>query len=224
MPKAARRRRFTVCLLSSHPLVLAEFQRLLSRRGFHPQARRLESSLAPALSRLRVPSARVYVVDAYAPRPATEALVAGLLDRFPRACVLVVGNKFTEANGFPLLRLGAKGLLRYGEAPQKLPQALTAVAAGSFWVPRALLSRFVDSMLRSARGRRWVSSPAGLSARQREVLYALLENLSNKEIASKLRLSERTVKFHVSNLLAQFGVQRRTDLLLQWLQAQSPSP
>jgi len=36
----------------------------------------------------------------------------------------------------------------------------------------------------------------------------------NKEIAKKLRISERTAKFHVSNLLAKFGVQRRADLIL----------
>jgi DNA-binding CsgD family transcriptional regulator len=51
------------------------------------------------------------------------------------------------------------------------------------------------------------------------VLDALLENQANKEIANKLNISERTVKFHVSNLLAKFGVQRRNDLILQHLQA-----
>jgi len=43
---------------------------------------------------------------------------------------------------------------------------------------------------------------------------ALLENLSNKEIAAKLNMSERTAKFHVSNLLAKYGVRRRADLIL----------
>ncbi len=43
---------------------------------------------------------------------------------------------------------------------------------------------------------------------------SLLENLSNKEIAAKLNMSERTAKFHVSNLLAKYGVRRRADLIL----------
>ncbi|HXU20708.1 MAG TPA: helix-turn-helix transcriptional regulator, partial [Verrucomicrobiae bacterium] len=42
----------------------------------------------------------------------------------------------------------------------------------------------------------------------------LLENLANKEVADRLHISERTVKFHVSNLLAKFGVRRRADLIL----------
>jgi DNA-binding NarL/FixJ family response regulator len=41
-----------------------------------------------------------------------------------------------------------------------------------------------------------------------------LENLANKEIASRFNISERTVKFHVSNLLSKFGVRRRADLIL----------
>src|SRR4029077_5382932 len=57
-------------------------------------------------------------------------------------------------------------------------------------------------------------SVANLSRREQEVLDSLLENLSNKEIASKLNIAERTVKFHVSNLLNKFGVRRRADLIL----------
>jgi DNA-binding CsgD family transcriptional regulator len=52
-----------------------------------------------------------------------------------------------------------------------------------------------------------------LSRREREVLAAVANNLANKEIATMLCLSERTVKFHVSSLLAKFGVNRRGELL-----------
>lgn len=224
MRKASSTHRPTVCLLSSHPLVLAEFQQLLSPSGLRVSPRLLESSLAPGLERLSLPRSQIYVIDAHAPRQATEVLVAGIRDRYPAARQLVVAEKFSEVNAFPLLRLGAKGLLSYPEARQKLPEALEVVAAGGFWVPRNLLSRFVDSILSLVRSRREVSGPGRLSRREREVLDALLENLSNKEIASKLQISERTVKFHVSSLLAKFGVRRRTDLILLCFQGRSPVP
>jgi len=51
-----------------------------------------------------------------------------------------------------------------------------------------------------------------ISRREREVLDGILENLANKEIASRLNVSERTVKFHVSSLLAKFGVTDRVAL------------
>ena len=58
----------------------------------------------------------------------------------------------------------------------------------------------------------------------KDVLEPLLQNLSNKEIAGKLNISERTVKFHVSNLLAKFSVQRRADLILHSFQSRALSP
>ncbi len=121
--RAARRHPLTVCLLSPHPLVLTEFERLLSQPGYHVKTQQLESSLAPDLRRLALPRAPVYVVDAFAARPAT-ALVAGILDCFPEARVVAVAEKLSEANAFPLLRLGSKGLLTYDEARKSLADFL----------------------------------------------------------------------------------------------------
>lgn len=219
MRKTARSRRITVCLLSSHALALAEFERHLSGHEFRPLARPVESSLAADLRRLRVPRAEVYVLDAAGAWPAAGALVSAILDRYPAARLLVVGERFNEPTAFPLLRLGSKGLLRYAEVRTRLPRAVKTVATGGYWVSRALLSRFVDWILNRVRGRRLPSRAAGLSRRERDVLEALLENLSNKEIATKLGISERTVKFHVSNVLSKFGVRRRADLIVLSYQA-----
>lgn len=69
-----------------------------------------------------------------------------------------------------------------------------------------------------ARNHSSVAEAAKISERERQVLEALLDNLANKEIASKLGISERTVKFHVSNLLSKFGVERRQHLISRCLQ------
>lgn len=53
---------------------------------------------------------------------------------------------------------------------------------------------------------------AGLSRRQREVFIAVAEDLANKEIADKLKITVRTVKFHISALLTKFGVTDRAGL------------
>lgn len=215
----ARRSRLTLCLLSSHPLVLSELQRLLAEAGFGVRVARLEPGLASDLRKMRVPPARLYLIDAAESRPGAEALVANILTHSHRARVVVVAEKFTEANSFPLLRLGAKGLVPYSQARDQLAQAVRAVATGGFWVPRPVLSKFVDWILESLGPRRWTFGPAYVSPREQEVLEALLANMSNKEIAQQLALSERTVKFHVSNVLAKFGVQRRTDLILLYWQS-----
>lgn len=59
---------------------------------------------------------------------------------------------------------------------------------------------------------RAVACPSSLSARQKEILQAVLCNQANKEIASKLNITVRTVKFHISTLLSKFGVENRMEL------------
>lgn len=59
---------------------------------------------------------------------------------------------------------------------------------------------------------RSASNPTQLSPRQQEILHSVICNRENKEIASKLNITVRTVKFHISSLLNKFGVDNRTDL------------
>lgn len=215
MSKGNGKQSLKVCLLSPHPMVLSEFCRLLEDSGFQITSKQLDSMLAPDLRNLEVPRAAVYVVDAHAARQATGALLGNILDRYANARMMVVGDKLDESESYTLLRQGVKGILTYSEAREQLEHALPQVAAGGIWVPRPVLSRFVDSILSTSQGRRLKpDSVSELSRREQEVLTGLLENLSNKEVAERLNISERTVKFHVSNLLQKFGVRRRADLIL----------
>jgi DNA-binding CsgD family transcriptional regulator len=70
-----------------------------------------------------------------------------------------------------------------------------------------------NKLIRSCSGFKIAGMP--LSRRQNEVLASIAQNLSNKEIAAKLGVSVRTVKFHVSTLLEKFEVRGRVDLMLE---------
>ena len=216
--------KLSVCILSPHPLVLSEFERVLSKAQFKVAVKQLESTLPPDMRNLEPPPAQVYIIDGHAARPATGALLANLIERHPEARLIVVGEQHTDANSYQLLRQGVKGLLTYTEARDQLVRALPLVANGGFWVPRSVLSGFVDSILTNQGRRLKTDSVTNLSRREQEVLDSLLENLSNKEIASKLNIAERTVKFHVSNLLSKFGVRRRADLILLTFQRRMSAP
>lgn len=210
---AKKSSRSTVCLFSLHPLLASESQRLLSRKEFRLMAVREEAVAGAPADSFAIPRAAVYIVEAQPNREVTHSIVSAIRFRYPKGRILVVAEKFDEANAFPLLQLTTKGLLRYSEVADSLERAVRTVVAGGFWVPRSLLSRFVDSTLEGARRPRF-AAPVRLSTREREVVALLLENRSNKEIAGKLNMSERTAKFHVSNLLAKYGVKRRADLIL----------
>ncbi len=207
----------TVGLYWCHPLVLPEFERLIADASLRLTARRLEANRIPDFENLSVPKASVYVVEAHPQLPVTEAVVTGIHARQPSARVLVLGERFADHTAFALLRLGIKGLLTYAEAARTLLTALQTVTEGGLWVGRALLSRFVDSALCTVPLRVYATGFEGLTRRERQVLEAVLDNLSNKEIARRLHMSERTAKFHVSNLLVKHGVRRRADLLFRAL-------
>src|SRR3974377_776956 len=109
--------KLNICLLSPPPLVLSEFERLLAKASqFKVIPKQLESTLAPDLRSLDPPRAQVYVIDAHAARQATGALLTNILERYPDARLIVVGDSVNEATSFSLLRLGVKGILSYADA------------------------------------------------------------------------------------------------------------
>jgi DNA-binding NarL/FixJ family response regulator len=202
-----------VCLLWLHPLVAGEFHRLLPAPDFELVSLRADDSRGRSADQIPR-EADLYVVEADFRRPETDELIAEVLGFNPAARIMVMSEEFKEENAFALLRLGVKGLLAYSEAGDQLPRAVREVSAGGYWVPRAVLSRFVDYALIAAPPLRPATKSVNLTPREREVLEDLLLNLSNKEIAKKRHISGRTAKFHVSNVLAKHGVRRRSDLLL----------
>ena len=209
-----RARPLVVCLLWRHPLVAAELRARLAGTRFEVTDVRVsgESVIPPETN---FPAGtRLVVVDA----ENGAATVVPVLDRLeqlsPSAKTIILAERFDdEPNTFHLLRAGVKGLVTYAELRERLPQALEAVAAGGFWVPRALLSRFVELIVKTA-GRQRPANHAVLTPRESEIFEDLLLNLSNKEIAKRHHLTSRTIKFHVSNVLAKYHVKRRADLLL----------
>lgn len=215
MAKVARSRRLGVCVLSPHPGLLEGMQRLLKRSSFKLTSLRLKSSPGFDLESLRLPQASVYVVDGSSEGPAIENLIEAIRHRNPKAHSLVVKETSKDDRTFPYLQAGAKGVVRYGDVRRDLARAIKLIAAGGFWIPRTQLARFVDTIVSESQHVTALKDPGHLSRREREVLITILQGLSNKEIGTKLNISERTVKFHVSNLLAKFGVQRRSDLILK---------
>jgi DNA-binding NarL/FixJ family response regulator len=180
---------------------------------------RIDPGSATNLSSSKISSADVFIIDAYPHWRFAASVVAALPEvDSKRGELLMLAEQYSESEAFPLLRLGVKGLLTYSEVSSQLERAVATVAKGGYWVPRSLLSRFVESMLGDESRRADPKDFPGVSPREQDVLSLLLKNHSNKEIASKLNISERTAKFHVSNLLSKYGVQRRADLILMLFQ------
>lgn len=204
-------------IISGHDLILRELQAFLSPQ-FEVRTQLVKRGVLE-LCGLSIPKNRVCIVDGNGPPNMVEAFVSTVITTNPNARVIVLLEELSDVISFSLLRAGVRGLMAYSLLRSQLHPALEMVAHGGYWIPRDLLARFVE-LVRRQRPARCVSNLL-MSRREREVLTRLMENLSNKEIASQLNISERTVKFHVSNLLAKFGVQRRADLIVLMYQDNS---
>lgn len=221
MSTARSPNKVVVCLLASHPLAVREIRRALSTDRFDVVT--LALPIHSAIDTDSVPAADVYVVDIEGPISQVAPGLADLIRLCPTACFLAIAETFNESNTFPVLRLGIKGIIEHAALERQLVVAIDTVIAGGYWVPRIILSDFVSTILKATPHPRLERSAVELSRRETEVMNSLLDNRSNKEIASELNISERTVKFHVSNVLRKFRVGRRADLILLGVQNSSPS-
>ncbi len=136
---------------------------------------------------------------------ATKAIKAA----HPEIRVLIVSIHDDDEWVLGALEAGACGYLLKQRGPAELRAAVCQVAAGE----RVLDPDLVGAVV--ARAMRPPGPPAeALTGREREVLTLLGRGLTNQDIARDLALAERTVKAHVSNLLAKLSVTSRTQAAL----------
>jgi DNA-binding NarL/FixJ family response regulator len=124
------------------------------------------------------------------------------------ARVLVLTSVTDQAAAAAAVRTGAAGVLYKDVDPDALVRAIRAVHDGHL----LLAQEAAGGLLRQAT---WPERGLdALTAREREVLAELAQGRSNREIARALHVSEKTVKAHVSSVLAKLGVQDRTQAAL----------
>jgi len=119
--------------------------------------------------------------------------------------VLLADAAAVAARALHGLALPAWAVLPPAASPEQLQAAVAAVASGLVVVPPEAWT--VGQAVQVTGG----DLPEPLTGREREVLQLLAEGLSNKLVARRLRISEHTVKFHVSSIYAKLGASNRTE-------------
>jgi two-component system, NarL family, response regulator YdfI len=132
-----------------------------------------------------------------------------LLEEAPVATVLLVDDANTERD-LDAFRNGIKAVLPRNMSPAGIVAAVEAVGVGL----AVLLPEGLDSLLREGTAsHRAVSPPLveALTPREIEVLGMMVEGWGNKEISTRLGISEHTVKFHVASIMGKLNASSRTE-------------
>jgi two-component system nitrate/nitrite response regulator NarL len=114
------------------------------------------------------------------------------------------------------LQLGARGVVLKDSATQLLLKSIHTVMAGEYWVGRESVSNLVQYLrtLVQSSGEEARQKKFGLTPRELEIVSTVVAGYSNKEIAEYFKISEDTVKHHLSNIFDKLGVSTRLELAL----------
>jgi DNA-binding NarL/FixJ family response regulator len=157
----------------------------------------------------------VLLLDLLMPRVSGLKVLELLVDRRAKVRTILLsgaadGNEISRA-----FELGARGLVLKESASSLLLDSVRAVMAGQYWVGRksvANLAQTLDFFKNSSK--RKALKSFGLTAREMEIVRAVVSGYSNKEIAAKYGISEQTVKHHITNIFDKLGVYNRLELTL----------
>ena len=153
----------------------------------------------------------VALVDLVMPRVDGIEAIRRMRALKPETRVIVLTSFVDEDKMLPAVRAGASGYLLKDVQPQELVGAIRTVHGGGTLLHPAVVEELVREVSRDD-ARRPADNP--LTEREREVLALIARGRANKAIAFELGVAEKTVKTHVSNILAKLNLTDRTQAAL----------
>lgn len=117
------------------------------------------------------------------------------------------------------LRDGACGYVLKGVGSRALADIVRSVAAGENYVSPGLSARLLAGLTGAAEPAEPAAALSGLTGRERQILDLVASGLSNKRVALTLGLQEKTIKHHMTRILAKLGVSNRTEAAIAYREA-----
>lgn len=160
-----------------------------------------------ALAKARQTRPDVVLMDLLMPGMDGIEATVSIRRELPDTEIIALTSVLEDASVIGAVRAGAIGYLLKDAQADELCQAIRAAAAGQV----QLSPKAAERLMREVRA---PDNPEVLTPRETEVLRLLAQGLANKEIARALNIGEKTVKSHVSSILAKLGVPSRTQAAL----------
>ncbi len=204
-----------ILIADDHPIFRDGLRRLLeAEAGFVVAGEAADGNETVALVQQLQPD--ILLLDLAMPRcPGLEALRQLARERAPVRTILLTAAVETPQI-LEALQAGARGVVLKDSATQVLLTSIRAVMDGAAWVGRESvpsLTEYLKAQLAGAAGGK-KEKPFGLTHRELEIVAAIAEGCTNREIAQRFSLSEDTVKHHLTSIFDKTGVANRLELAL----------
>src|SRR5579871_1518890 len=126
------------------------------------------------------------------------------LARVTKIVILTASER--NADAIAAIRMGARAVVQKRFALETLMEAINAAMDGLVWMPPELQAELVDSQ--------WSRSENELTAREREIVRYVAMGMRNAEVATKLAITEGTVKKHLNNIFQKLDIRDRVEVAL----------
>jgi two-component system, NarL family, nitrate/nitrite response regulator NarL len=203
-----------IMIADDHPIFRDGLRRLLeSERDFEVVGEACDGVEAVGLARKLKPE--ILLLDLAMPKgPGLEALRELGSTPLPIRVILLTAAA-EKAQIVEALQLGARGVVLKDSASQILLRSIRAVMNGEYWVGRESVSdlvQYLRSLMDSTSSSK--QKRYGLTPRELQIISAVVAGYANREIAEHFKISEDTVKHHLSNIFDKVGVSTRLELAL----------
>jgi DNA-binding NarL/FixJ family response regulator len=190
-----------ILVVGDHPVVREGLASILATQPDFEVAGEAGSGAEAVLQAASL-SPDVVLMDLEMPGVDGMEAIRRLRERDPGVRVVVLTAFDTDERIVAAIRAGAQGYLLKGAPRADIFRAVRVVREGGSLIEPLVASKLL---------RRVREDPDELTAREREVLALIVRGLPNRDIAAALFVAERTVKFHVSSILAKLGAANRTQ-------------
>ena len=200
----------TILLADHHTIFREVIRKLLEKReDLRVVGEAADGQQAMLLAQQLKPD--VVLMEITLPRLSGLEVTRRLVRNGCQSNVLILSTHATRPHVEEALRAGASGYLVKTGSSDELMQAIDTVVTGQSYLSSAIAQHVVDAINHEGHA----SSPnlRSLTSREREVLQLIAEGLSNKEIATELGVSTRTIDSHRSNLMEKLSIRRVSGLV-----------
>ncbi|SRR5579871_1298013 len=156
----------------------------------------------------------IMLLDISLPGGGIEA-AANIARAYPSVRAVMLTASESEHDVASALQAGARGYILKGSSGAEVVETVRAVFKGASYVAPGLAARLLIQM--GKRTDEAASKPANdLTAREEEILALVSRGMTNKEIANRLQLTERTVKHHMTSIMRKSKVRNRVEAMLMF--------